>query len=170
MTGTSKDTSFRGAIDAYNLYKDLSNILGEELNEISIFQNQIILKCKNFLDMKVLTSLVEVMGMNPTDVSIFENELCVSYRLIDEYSTTDTVHQLMLLMGDISDCICTCPVLEMAVTDQYIKVYLDKPNIKIKDIAKLDDVMNVELPAGLFQFEGVLQIHEHRPYVLYVYS
>lgn len=146
--------------DVFKFYKGLQAIMEDEIKEISVHQDQISICCHNFVEYGNFGALSELLGMDPTDISIFNDSIYISYRIISSQKHYSTyVKTCKDIMSSIADCICQCPSLEMTVTDQYAKVYLDKPNIKVKDISELDTVMGAE---------GTLQTGEQRAYVLYL--
>lgn len=147
----------------FRIYSRAENILDEnnELLDIVVNKDQISLRCKNYIEFHKFDALKPLMGLSPDDISIFSDNLYISYRgisgKIDEAS--DDVKVLKQIIDSIAEHICQCPVLEMVITSYYIKVYIDKPNIKIKDLADLDKI---------FESEGVLETGEQRAYVIYV--
>ena len=149
--------------DIFTVFSRIRNILDldGELSEIAVNQNQIIFECSNIIEFHKFNALRVLMGIDPNDITTFENKLFVAYRgiLDNNEEITSEPKLLMNTIQEVSNYVCKCPILEMRISNEYIKVYLDKPNIKISDIIKLDEI---------FSSEGVLQTGEQRAYVLYV--
>lgn len=147
----------------FKIYARVENILDEEneLLDIIVNKDQISFRCRNYLEFIKLDALKPLMGLLPKDISIFSDNLYISYRGISEEieNASNDVKMLKDVIDLISEKICQCPILEMVITDYYVKVYIDKPNIKIKDLAGLDEI---------FESEGVLETGEQRAYVIYV--
>lgn len=149
--------------ELFKVYSMVKNILDldNELSEITVNQGQIILECSNMVEFAKFDALRVFVGRDPDDITTFEDKLFIGYRYLnfEEDGLTDEVKLLLNTINEISNYVCKCPILEFRLANEYIKVYLDKPNIKIKDIATLDEI---------FTSEGVLQTGEQRPYVLYI--
>lgn len=149
--------------EIFKTYKKVANILDgdSQLLDIIVNRDQIAFKCKNFVDFEKFNGLKPLMGLSPSDISIFMDNLFISYRgiegNIDEAS--NEVKLLKKMIDLVSDHVCQCPVLEAVVTGYFVKIYIDKPNIKLKELAELDKI---------FEAEGVLETGEQRAYVIYV--
>lgn len=146
----------------FKIFEMVKNILDldNELSEVVVNRNQVIFECSNMIEFHKFDALHILMGIDPTDITTFEGSLYIAYRGISkEEGVTDEVNVLLDTIEEISNHVCQCPILEMRISRDFIKVYLDKPNIKIKDVAVLDEI---------FSSEGVLQTGEQRAYVLYV--
>ena len=64
-----------------------------------------------------------------------------------------------MLLQEIGDHICQCPALEYTISTDFIKVYIDKPNIFIDDLNNLQEV---------FDSNFSLELQKQRPYCLFV--
>lgn len=131
-----------------------------KIDEISVHKGQIGIHFtgSNLVFIEDIKNIEKIAKVESTDVSTFDGELYLSFREI-EGDIKNPFGMFLKTLSDISDIVCTCPALEIMITDSYIKCYIDKPNVELKNLAKLDNV---------FQAEGVLELLHQRPYVLYV--
>ena len=153
-----------------NLLSNVEKInseLDNDILEISVKQSRMSMSFQDmsilsFKDFRVLDSYCNILSIS--EVTAFSDVLHVhfsnlSYDMLKEYQGKCPLMELYDLIFKLQDVLCTCPALEYVVSDAYVKVYIDLPNVHVKDVAKLDEI---------FSSEGVLEINNQRPYVLYV--
>lgn len=63
------------------------------------------------------------------------------------------------LIDELGEHVCKCPSLEYAVSDKYVKVFIDKPSMDLKSLNDLEKVFDSD-----FTFE----LNKQRPYILFV--
>ena len=145
----------------------LNNNLNNKIREISVKQSKITFTFDDSLifnraDFNLIDRLETDIGIS--DITTFQDTLFVSFTNLSEemipsdYSP-DSIFGLYHFIIQLRDIVCTCPALEFVVSDNYLKVYLDLPNLYIKDIAQIDK---------LLKQEGILELTHQRPYILYV--
>jgi len=155
----------------YNMFEafdKINNISGiESVSEISIHQNQIsfAFDSKNIIYMENINEIEQLVNpITITDITLFENALIASCRDLQalEKKKDNQSNPLCLfkaVIEELAKTVCACPALEFVISGSFIKCFLDKPNILLEDVAKLDTI---------FDSKGVLELNGQRPYVLYV--
>ena len=148
----------------FNIFNVLRGDLEENsILEISVKQDQISLLLKepmlNFKDFSVINDYIEKGDV----YTILTQEQL--YVMIDDpvfsEKTSSPFAYLMQIIQKMAEEICTCPVLEYSVTDTYIKCFLDKPGLKIDDLHKYEEILEV---VG----DAELELHAQRPYLLFI--
>ena len=158
-------TSLHSMFNAFNSINKISGI--ESISEISVHRNQVsfLFESKNIIYLKNIYDIEErIDPIKIDDITLFENTLIASTRDLSELDITkeDFSNPLCLfkaVIEELVEVICACPVLEFVISSSYIKCYLDKPNIPLEDVAKLD---------AIFGGKGILELKGQRPYVLYI--
>lgn len=159
-------TNLRIMFDAFSRINAISGI--EEVFEVSVHQNQIsfLFSSSNIVYMDNIKELERIIDpIKITDITLFEDTLIASCRDLSELQPKEkdyTANPLCLfkaIINQLSETVCACPALEFVISDSYLKCYIDKPNIALQDIAKLDKV---------FDAKGILELKGQRPYVLYI--
>lgn len=145
-------------------FEDISNKIETDLIDISVKQSQMLFgfgNSINFKDLNTINNLKE--NISVTSIVSFQDLLFLRFEnlsedLVNEDSDNvlDTIYSFIFLLADT---LCSCPVLECSVSESYIKIYLDLPNITPKSLRELDFLLNAE---------GVLELGGQRPYILYV--
>lgn len=148
----------------FNIFNVLRGDLEENsILEISVKQDQISLLLKepmlNFKDFSIINDYIEKGDV----YTILTQEQL--YVMIDDpvfsEKTSSPFAYLMQIIQKMAEEICTCPVLEYSVTDTYIKCFLDKPGLKIDDLHKYEEILEV---VG----DAELELHAQRPYLLFI--
>ncbi len=144
-------------------FEDISDKIEEGLIDIAIKQSQIIFGFGNTLSFKDLETINNLKkNISITDIVSFQDMLFVRLENLSEDLIDDELNSLNTLYSFIfllAKTLCSCPVLECSISRDYIKIYLDLPNITSKNLRDLDLLLNVE---------GVLELGGQRPYILYV--
>lgn len=140
---------------------------GEKILEISVYQNQVTFTFEsgNIVYLDILSDIEKIIDpIKITDITFFEDRLRASCRDLSELEPQNGVvvkNPLCLfkyVVTQISELVCKCPALEFVVSETFIKCYIDKKNIPLNNLIKLDE---------LFDSEGVLELGLQRSYVLY---
>ena len=140
-----------------------------KISEISVHQNQIdfLFESGKILYMDSLYKLEDVTNpVKISDITMFNNQLIVSCRDLEpidkKKKKESSTHPLWLfrqIIEELSKTVCACPALEFVVSDNYIKCYIDKPNIVLSDLIKINKI---------FDADGILELNGQRAYVLFV--
>lgn len=151
----------------FSLFEELSESLdNNNIAEISVKQSMISI---SFEDMSFLSvnDLDKIDGfcntLSVSSITTFQDILHVHFANLNEDWFPDSekcsLAYFYKVIFELRDILCTCPALEYVISSTYLKIYIDLPNIHVKDVGKLDT---------LFNSEGVLELNNQRPYVLYV--
>lgn len=153
-------------IDLFDQFDKINNQLDNNVVELSIKKSRISLSFENgdvlkIDDIKKINKICD--KFNVGEINTFHDVLYVHFTELQEENITDDdkcpISKLYNLIFKLRDILCTCPALEYIISGDYLKVFIDLPNIKIVDISKLD---------RLFKSEGFLELNMQRPYVLYI--
>lgn len=152
----------------FSAFDKLNDFEGSQrIIEVSVHQNQITLvfDSDNIIYMDVLADIEKIIDpVKITDITLFDNVLRASCRNLNDLTPEEKVivkNPFCLFkwtIDQISDVVCKCPSLEFSISDVFIKCYIDKPNIALEDLVKLDNIFNAK---------GVLELGHQRAYVLY---
>lgn len=151
------------------MFEDFNKInekLDNKIVELSVKQSRITL---SFDDMSLL-KIDDIEKINSisrnfsvSEITAFQDVLHIHFSDLSEENLSDkdicslaNFYRVILILRDN---LCTCPALEYIVSEDYLKIFIDLPNIKVKDVSNLDQ---------LFNAEGFLELNIQRPYVLYV--
>lgn len=144
----------------------LNNEIVNNIREISVKQSVIAISFEDggalfMSDLTKIDNFCEVLSV--TNITAFQDMIHVHFDGLREDLAEGNdkcplifFYQIILILRDI---LCTCPALEYVISNDYVKVYIDLPNIHVKDLNGLEE---------LFKSEGILEINNQRPYVLYV--
>ena len=153
--------------DIFDIVDQLLEPMEYGFTEISVKQSQISFCFNNTIsthDLQVLDSLCESFFVS--DITTFQDELYANFNnLSEDFIVPEDIENKNILVFlykfiiPLKDKLCSCPALQFIVSESYIKVFLDLPNIIIDDLVNVNEI---------FGANGVLQLNAHRPYVLYV--
>lgn len=149
-------------------FSKVNKMVGGELLEISVkksrlnfeFQNGDLVSASTIMGL-LKDELIDEENLYMTDFNnsiriTFECKDMVEQGLIPDKSVFS---DLFVLLQEIGDHICQCPALEYTISTDFIKVYIDKPNIFIDDLNNLQEV---------FDSNFSLELQKQRPYCLFV--
>ena len=145
-------------------FDEIANQIESDIADISVKQSQIMFGFGNSIPFKDLNTINNLKNsISITDIVSFQDLLFVrlenlSESLIDEKSN-NPMNVLYSFIFSLAETLCSCPVLEYSVSGNYLKIYLDLPNVTSKSLRELDLLLNSE---------GVLELGGQRPYILYV--
>lgn len=153
--------------EMFKCFETINRKLDNNIAEISLkqtqmsitFEDQTVVSAK---DLRQLDDTIEPQ-FSITNVMTFNECLYVIFsdlqeKLINKV-TVEPYSFLYSFIFDLKDLLCACPALEYVISSNYIKVYLDLPNLHIKDLVEVDKKL---------QSEGILELSMQRPYLLYV--
>lgn len=152
-------------LEAFN---KCNNILKDnDLAEISVVADEISLV---FLNTNVLniTESIDLLRNDPlikngVDVRVTTEDrnmrICLSnYLDKTDMKGTSIFTPFIKAFEKVSDIVCTCPILEYIVSENYVKVYLDKPGLEVQQLVDLENFLSQKC---------TLELH-NRPYALFI--
>ena len=119
-----------------NAFKDLSNMVRKGDNGLLPNYSSIGFVGEN-----------HALIINTKDFKMDQFEFSTDFKLLED------------VIEYAADNICQCPSLEIVVSNQYIKCYLDKPGITLEDVNKYQTI---------FGINGTLELFGQRPYLLLI--
>lgn len=150
----------------FELFDKINSNLENNIAEISFKQSQMSI---TFEDQTIVLwdDLMELQCIEDqyaiTSLSTFNECLHVVFSNLDETLinkvTVEPYSFLYSFIFNLKETLCSCPALEYVISSNYIKIYLDLPNIYARDIINVDKEINSE---------GILELSSQRPYLLYV--
>ena len=153
---------------AFAAIKHINDLLNNKVIEISIKRSQFELTFEDcaIITIEDLNSLSSVFGesIHFSDVTCFNERLFVSYRglddsFMDDKNVTYVFKDIYKIIMILRDELCTCPALECVLSQEYIKVFIDVPNIQLSNIVSVSDILDQD---PFFEFGA------DRPYLLYI--
>ncbi len=152
----------------FKIYDKLNDKLQEnEIKEISVKQTQIQF---TFLTGNILT-LRDILALEATakyaqatDITLFNEAIILTFRELENVheniEKTDNIFGVFTkLITDLAEAVCTCPNLEVTISENYIKFYIDKPNMELDALQEVDKLLNSK---------SQLELTGPRPYLLYI--
>ena len=142
-------------------------ITDNEIDEISIKQPQIQF---TFLNGKIL-SIKDILAIEShvnytiaTDVTTYDDSIILTFRDLENSQENidkpdNKFKPFLQLINALAEKVCTCPSLEVTITKNYIKFYIDKPNIQLDALQEVDKIIGAK---------SQLELTGPRPYLLYV--
>ncbi len=151
--------------EAFQAINAIDHELQADILEISVKQSQMVFSFYDELivemsDLKKLDSMED--NIQVTDITCFQNQLYVAIRDIEDinsFNSNAPFFYLYKIIVALREVICTCPALEYVISKEYLKVFIDLPNIKLSELYKLKDSFNQD---PFVEFSG------DRPYLLFI--
>lgn len=148
--------------NAFSTIEYINEQLDIDVLEVSVKKSQIVFTFADGLmismkDLLALHRLDKKYGV--TDVTCFQNRLYVAIRDIDSIESGSVYEYFYEIITVLRDLVCTCPALEYIISKEYIKVFLDVPNIQVSSLWKLVDV---------FKQDPFVEFSGDRPYLLFI--
>lgn len=153
--------------DIFKAFNGLNEGLDNNIAEISVMRSQILFGFEDpqiiyRSDIDKLDSYNKIV--NFSDVGCIENNMLLSFRglsedLMNALDSEDNFKILYSFILFLRETICQCPALEYVASSNYIKIFLDVPNLTLKNLNKVDEFLGQE---------GYLELGAPRPYLLYV--
>ena len=158
--------------DLFDLFKTINKSLDNKICEISVKQSRMsfsfddmgIIKAEDYKKIDNLCrnySISEVTAFGNMIHIHFSNlsQSLLSNNLIQVKDGCGSLDSFYSLIFELRDRLCTCPALEYVISESYLKIYIDLPNLFVKDIMEVDKLIGLD---------GILELNNQRPYVLYV--
>ena len=152
----------------FKIYNTLNDKIQEnEIKEISIKQSQIQFTfiTGNILSLRDILALEsKAKYAQATDITVFQESLILTFRELENVheniEKTDNIFGTFTkLITDLAEAVCTCPNLEVTISENYIKFYIDKPNMELDALQQVDKLLNAK---------SQLELNCSRPYLLYI--
>ena len=143
----------------FEVFEKANSLLSSDIIEISVKVSQIAIMFDSTtaLPMSDIIKLDDMWdNVFVTDITTFDDSLFVSYRDLNEDTFEPTLFKLITKLREV---LCTCPAMECVISESYVKIYLNLPNIKVHDVYEVDKFL---------KSEGYLEINNTRPYILYI--
>mgnify|MGYP006391889965 CR=1 FL=1 len=141
-----------------NLENNIAEISFKQSQMSIIFEDQTIVLWDDLMELQRIEDQYAI-----TSISTFNECLHVVFSNLDETLinkvTVEPYSFLYSFIFNLKETLCSCPALEYVISSNYIKIYLDLPNIYARDIVNVDKEINSE---------GILELSSQRPYLLYV--
>lgn len=158
--------------ELFSYFDEVNKGLKNPILEISIKQSQMVF-C--FEDLSTI-AIPDLMTLNnncciiaATKVTAFQDIIHVHFEdlsdeLVLQREKNKELKDIPILklfdfIFRLKDQLCSCPNLEYAISDDYIKIYIDVPNLNVKQLYNIDK---------LLKSDGILEVNTQRPYILYV--
>lgn len=151
----------------FDRFDKINSNLSNKISEISVKQSRITF---DFEDQNILSisDLKKLENLSPffdvTEITTFQDMLFVVFDGLDEKEYDESIEENPLgliysFIKVLAENLCTCPMLEYQIAENYIKIYIDVPNVFIKDLANIEEIM---------QSNGTIESSGQRTYLLYV--
>lgn len=112
-----------------------------------------------FNDIQALNNLFSE-NYSVTSINNIDNQITICFDNLSEDVVDDSVlGRLHKVIFNMAEVLCSCPALSYAISDSYVKIYIDIPNLHIS---------NVNNVKKFFNSDGVIEIGSHTPYLLFV--
>lgn len=149
----------------FDSFAQINDTLDNKMEEISVKQSRISIdfEDKSIISISDLTKLNSFsQTFKITDIASFQDSIFVIFNLNkDEIcdAKKDPFCSIYSFILILKEHLCSCPMLEFQISQTYIKIYIDLPNIYVKDLSKVEEIIGSK---GTIEFNG------QRTYVLYV--
>lgn len=151
-----------------NIFNEVSKLTHNALLEISIKKSRINFEFKE----AGLVHVHDIMYLLEDDLikedylylTTLDDKIYLTYDCSDDVMhnnipNSSLFKELFELLEEVGEHICQCPALEYIISQDYIKVYIDKPNIDYNDLSDLSKV---------FGQSFTLELQKQRPYCLFI--
>lgn len=152
---------------AFESVENLSKKLDNNINEIYVRKTQMLFTFEDetiisYNDLTTLANMDKILGC--TDITSFNNMIFVGFRnlnqeLMQNEEINENLRNLYDIIGVLYEHVCQCPALEFVVSNQYLKVFLDSPNIHVSNLYALNNI---------FHQDPFIELGSDRPYLLYI--
>ena len=147
--------------EAFQAFDKMDSHVEGEIAEISVKQSQFVI---SFVDQQYIKADdIEALSnlQNVSDITCYNNELFVAMRDVEEQwaMKSEHVQAFYRIILTLRDHVCQCPNLEYVISHDYLKVYLDVPNIQLSALAAL---------IQLFKQDPFVEFGADRPFLLFI--
>lgn len=155
--------------DVFDAINKINKRLSNKIIEISVRQSQFELTFEEstILSVEDIAVLSNMFGepIDFSDITCFNDRLFVSYRGLEEEFLDDSkvdkgfkdIYRIIFLL---KDNICTCPALEYVLSPEYLKVFIDVPNVQLSGLTLVAET--------LLKQDPFLETGGDRPYLLFI--
>ena len=151
--------------ELFKKVKEIDEMLGNQLLEISVKQHQITISTKEpNVYFNYVQKLIDASLDKDSSFISFLNDVLYfvfSDLSVEEMKEDNLFYLFMLTISDFSEKVCKCPSLEFVISPQYIKCFLDKPGLTIDALSDYEDVLEAKGKAEL-------ELHPQRAYLLFI--
>lgn len=153
----------------FKYFDEINEGLENPILEVSVKQSQMVFCFEEtnritIPDLEILNNLCPLMSIS--EITTFQDMIFVHFENLSESFLKDAdkknrfaILDLYGFIFSLAKSFCTCPNLEFAISNNYIKIYIDLPNVTVKQTYEMDE---------LLKSDGILELDTQRPYVLYV--
>ena len=151
-----------------NIFNKILKLTHNSLLEISIKKSRVNFEFKesNLIHIRDIIDLLtdEFIDEDYLYLTALGDNIHLTYECGDKVMHNDIpvnslFKDLFDLLEEVGEHICQCPALEYVISENYIKVFIDKPNIESNDLYNLKQV---------FGQEFTLELQKQRPYCLFL--
>ena len=151
---------------AFHALSELNSQLENNIVEISVKSSQMVLSFdEDYIirrpDILTIDSLDTILSISY--ITCFNDKIFVTFEGLDDSimkaSTCSHLQNIYAIISMLREELCSCPALEFIISEQYLKIFLDIPNVQVSNMFHL----NVE-----FSQDGFLELGADRPYLLYI--
>lgn len=156
--------------EVIDIFNHINKMAHGGLLEISIKRSRINFEFEdsNLIHYFHLSGLLDDGFINKSYLymTALDNQIHVTYDCSDDVEHNmipkqSCYHDLFKLLDEIGQYVCQCPALEYVISQNYIKIFIDKPNIEFINLQKLKDIFGVPF---------TLELQKQRPYCLFIYT
>ena len=161
----------------FSCFDYINEGLENRILEVSIKHTQMVF-CFEYMSSITISDLERVNNLSPllsiSRITTFQDIIFVHFENLEKtlaLQSADTIkdvelkrrHQALFelfdLISHLRDILCTCPNLECVISENYIKVFIDVPNVTVSQVYKVNE---------LLETDGMFELDSQRPYILYV--
>lgn len=146
----------------FKCFEDIQKLFKQEVIEVSVKRSQVTLvfseKMIGVADIEKFSS--EFCGGDKSFVTFDEEFMYLVCELEDNTGFQELFGPFLEVTQRVFDEVCKCPIFEFIVSSRYIKLYLDKQGLTVKDLKAYEDIFD--------DTEGTLELHGQRPYLLFI--
>lgn len=150
----------------FDRFDKLNQVLENKIAEISVKQSRITFdfEDQSILPMSDLKKINESSGaFSVSEVAAFQDRLFVIFDELDEGDYEPEFEKplgcIYSFIFTLREKLCTCPMLEFQIAKNYIKIYIDVPNVYVQNLAEIEEIMHAK---------GTVESNGQRNYLLYV--
>lgn len=152
--------------ELFKSFDELNTILENKISVISVRRSRITfdMEDSNILmrkDFDIIDNFCQDSFIN--EITTFQDTLFISTNDLPEdffeKNKDNSLAKIYSFILELRSMLCTCPALEFQISSNYIKIYIDIPNLFIKDLLAVDKFL---------KRDGIIEVSNQRPYLLYV--
>lgn len=150
------------------IFNDIAKLTNNTLLEISMKKSRINFEFKEsgLIHINDIIDLLEddLIKEDYFYLTTLDNKIHLTYECANDITNnnipnTSLFKKLFELLDEIGEHICQCPALEYIISQDYVKVFIDKPTIDSENIMDL---------AKVFGQSFTLELQKQRPYCLFI--